>query len=155
MTATDVPVTQLPLTGAQREWVERAWAEIDPDRLARLDLELTGIPSPTGEERAVAEYLADYLATAGFEARYQPIDATQGNAVGRLRGSGDGPELLLYAPTDVAFAATEEEDVPWLGRTIRADLRPQPFLEGENIIGLGAENPKGSCEVVRRKAPKP
>jgi acetylornithine deacetylase/succinyl-diaminopimelate desuccinylase-like protein len=148
MTATDVAVTQLPLTADQREWVERAWAQIDPDRLAKLDLELTGIPSPTGEERAVAEFLADYLEAAGFDARYQPIDASQGNAVGRLRGSGDGPELLLYAPTDVAFAATEEEDVPWLGQTIRADLRPYPFREGENVIGLGSENPKGYVTCV-------
>jgi acetylornithine deacetylase/succinyl-diaminopimelate desuccinylase-like protein len=148
MTATDVAVTQLPLSAAQREWVERAWAQIDPDRLAKLDLELTGIPSPTGEERAVAEFLADYLGGAGFDARYQPIDASQGNAVGRLRGSGDGPELLLYAPTDVAFAATEAEDVPWLGPTVRADLRPSPFIEGENVIGLGSENPKGYVTCV-------
>src|SRR5207302_4241565 len=65
MIATDVAVTQLPLTATQREWVERAWTQIDPERLAKLDLELTGIPSPTGEERAVAEFLADHLGAAG------------------------------------------------------------------------------------------
>src|SRR5205085_1957060 len=103
---------QLPLSAQQRAWVDRAWAEIDADRLARLCLDLVAIPSPTGEERAVAEFLAAYLGGAGLDARYQPIDAQQGNAVGRLRGAGDGPELLLYAPTDVAFAGVEDEDVP-------------------------------------------
>jgi acetylornithine deacetylase/succinyl-diaminopimelate desuccinylase-like protein len=154
MTDLQVPVTPLPLSSEQREWLERAWAAIDPERLAKLDLELVGIPSPTGEERAIAEFLVSHMQTAGFEARYQAIDADQGNAVGRLRGRGDGPELLLYAPTDVAFAGTEAEDAPWLGETIRADMRPQPFREGENVIGLGAENPKGfvTCVVAAAEA---
>src|SRR5829696_7318487 len=112
---TEVPVTQKPLSAQQREWLERAWAEVDAQRIARLCSDLVGIPSPTGEERAVAEFLARYLTSVGIDGRYQPIDAQQGNAVGRLRGAGDGPDLLLYAPTDVAFAGTEEEDVPWLG----------------------------------------
>ena len=87
---TDVPVTQAPLSAEQREWLERAWAQIDPERIARLCLDLVRIPSPTGEERAIAEFLTTYLARAGFDARYQPIDPQQGNAVGRLHGQGDG-----------------------------------------------------------------
>jgi acetylornithine deacetylase/succinyl-diaminopimelate desuccinylase-like protein len=153
----NVPVTPLPLTGERQEWLERAWANIDPDRLANLDLALTRIPSPTGEERAIAEFLTAELRSAGLDGRYQPIDEGQGNAVGRLRGSGEGPDLLLFAPLDTAFAGTDEEDVPWIGPSVRADLRAQPFLEDGNVVGLGAENPKGyvSCvvhaaEVVRQ-----
>src|SRR5579883_3066709 len=145
---TDVPVTSMPLSSEQRAWLERAWAQIDPERIARLCFDLVGIPSPTGEERAIAEFLTQYLGAAGLDARYQPIDARQGNAVGRLHGAGDGPDLLLYAPTDVAFAGAEDEDVPWLGSTIRADLRPEPFREGDDVIGLGAENPKAYATCV-------
>jgi len=32
MTDLQVPVTPLPLSGTQREWLERAWAAIDPAR---------------------------------------------------------------------------------------------------------------------------
>ncbi len=151
---TDVPVTSMPLSSEQRAWLERAWAQIDPERIARLCFDLVGIPSPTGEERAIAEFLTQYLGAAGLDARYQPIDARQGNAVGRLHGAGDGPDLLLYAPTDVAFAGAEDEDVPWLGSTIRADLRPEPFREGDDVIGLGAENPKAyaTCVVAAAEA---
>jgi acetylornithine deacetylase/succinyl-diaminopimelate desuccinylase-like protein len=151
---TDVAVTPAPLSAQQREWVERATAQIDPERIARLCLNLVGIPSPTGEERAVAEFLTSYLAGAGLDARYQPIDPQQGNAVGRLRGQGDGPDLLLYAPTDVAFAGTEEEDVPWIGPSVRADLQAHAFREGDDVIGLGAENPKAyvTCVVAAAEA---
>ncbi|HEY7062444.1 MAG TPA: peptidase dimerization domain-containing protein [Chloroflexota bacterium] len=151
---TDVPVTQLPLSAEQRGWLERAWAQVDADRIAQLNLDLTNIPSPTGEERAIAEFLTRYMGVAGFDARYQPIDEQQGNAVGRLRGSGEGPELLLYAPTDVAFAGSEEEDVPWIGPSVRADLRPHASREGDDVIGLGAENPKAyvTCVVAAAEA---
>jgi acetylornithine deacetylase/succinyl-diaminopimelate desuccinylase-like protein len=156
-TDVNVPVAAVPLSAEQREWLERAWAQIDDERLANLDLALTRIPSPTGEERAVAEYLVQELKGIGLEGRYQPIDEQQGNAVGRLRGSGEGPDLLLFAPLDTAFAGAEEEDVPWIGPTIRADLRPQAFMEDGNVVGLGAENPKGyvtcvvhAAEAVRR-----
>ncbi len=150
----DVPVTQAPLSADQRLWLDRAWAQIDPERIADLCFELVGIPSPTGEERAIAEFLTAYLARAGLDARYQPIDPQQGNAVGRLHGQGDGPDLLLYAPTDVAFAGTEEEDVPWIGPSVRADLRPEPLRAGDDVIGLGAENPKAyaTCVVAAAEA---
>ena len=58
---------------------------------------------------------------AALEAFYQPMDDTQGNAIGRLRGSGGGAELMLYAPLDTAFAGTDGEDHPWLGVTTRGD----------------------------------
>jgi acetylornithine deacetylase/succinyl-diaminopimelate desuccinylase-like protein len=144
----------MPFSPDQRAWLERAWAEVDTERLARLDLDLTSIPSPTGQERQAAEFLAGYMRGAEMDACYQPIDDQQGNAVGRLHGDGSGPELLLYAPIDTAFAGDEAEDVPWIGRGVRADLRPSAFLEDGNVIGLGAENPKGyaTCVVAAAEA---
>lgn len=147
---TDVAVQPRPLSAQQRSWLERAWEEVDPARLAQLDVDLVSIPSPTGEERAIAEFLAGHLREEGLEGIYQPIDERQGNAVGRLRGVGDGPSLLLYAPTDTAFAGTEDEDVPWIGPTVRRDLQPDGFTEDDLVVGAGAENPKAyaSCIVA-------
>jgi acetylornithine deacetylase/succinyl-diaminopimelate desuccinylase-like protein len=150
----DIPVRQLPLSSEQRADLERAWAQIDADALARLDADLVSIPSPTGEERHIAEFLVERLGQAGLEATYQPIDERQGNAVGGLPGVGDGPSLLLYAPTDTAFSGAEQEDVPWIGETIRRDLKPDGLIEDGNIIGLGAENPKAyvTCVVAAAEA---
>ena len=118
-----VTVQARPLSEDQRKWLERAWTQIDPRALGEFDAALVSIPSPTGEERRLAEFITSHLHAAGFEAHYQPIDADQGNAVGRLRGSGEGADLLLYAPIDTAFTGDEAEDVPWLGPSVRTDLR--------------------------------
>ena len=128
--------------------MQRAWAAVEADELAELDLALTSIPSPTGEERQVAEFLVQHMRTAGLDATYQAIDDAQGNAIGRLRGSGAGPDLLLYAPTDTAFSGDVDEELPWLGASVRADLAPQGFRDGEYVVGLGAENPKAYVTCV-------
>lgn len=151
---TNVAVQQRPLSDEQRGWLEEAWAQIDAGRLAKLDADLVSIPSPTGEERQLAEFIAEHLRQAELEGRYQPIDADQGNATGRLRGSGGGPSLLLYAPIDTAFAGTEDEDVPWIGPSVRQDLRPGSEIEGDFVIGAGAENPKAyaTCVIAAAEA---
>src|SRR5579884_291935 len=151
---TDVAVQERPLSGEQRRWLEQAWAEVSAQKLIDLDAALVDIPSPTGEERQIAEFLARHLAEAGLEGAYQPIDEQQGNAVGRLRGAGDGASLLFYATTDTAFAGAEEEDVPWIGPTVRRDLQPKALVQDGNVIGLGAENPKAyvSCVVAAAEA---
>src|SRR5439155_1098682 len=77
-----------------------------------------------------------------LDATYQAIDDQQGNALGRLRGSDAGPDLLLYAPTDTAFSGDADEELPWMGSSVRADLAPAGFRDGDYVVGLGAENPK-------------
>jgi acetylornithine deacetylase/succinyl-diaminopimelate desuccinylase-like protein len=144
----DVEVVSAPLSAEQERWLDRAWAAISANELAELDLALTSIPSPTGQERRIAEFLVDYLRGEGLDAFYQPIDDQQGNAVGRLPGSGEGPDVLLYAPTDTAFSGDEAEELPWLGDAVRADLAPTGFRDGEYVVGLGAENPKAYVTCV-------
>jgi len=162
LTATDTPPDTLvqvlpePLSTEQQTWLERAWRALQPTELTELDRALTSIPSPTGQERAIAEFLVQHLAEAGLESTYQPIDDEQGNAIGRLRGSGEGPDLLLYAPTDTAFSGDPEEELPWLGSSVRADLAPHGVLQDDYVIGLGAENPKAyvTCVVAAALAVK-
>ena len=72
------------------------------DRFVRL----CEIPSPTGEERALAEHLATRGRRAGVEATCQVVDGEQANALLRYPGRGDGPDLLLYAPIDTHTATS-------------------------------------------------
>ncbi|MEW2359881.1 peptidase dimerization domain-containing protein [Spirillospora sp. NPDC029432] len=127
----------------RRAWAEAAWARIDDRRLTALIAGMVDIPSPTGGEGPLARWLAGRLGEAGLEGRYQPIDDDQGNAVGRLRGDGTGPDLLLYAPIDTLTTGTEDEDVPQVGEELRPDMRPAAVVDGDFVIGLGASNPKG------------
>lgn len=151
---TTTSATSKPQEADRQALAGRALAEIDDERLAQLCLEMTAIPSPTGEELELATYLARRLRAAGLEGTVQPVDGRQANAVGRLRGSGDGPELLIYAPIDTAFAGVAAEDQPWLGKSPRADFSLPPRREGTKVIGLGAENPKGfaACAVAAGEA---
>ncbi|MFG1687808.1 M20 family metallopeptidase [Nonomuraea sp. NPDC049269] len=132
----------------RRAWAEAAWAKIDDKRLTALIAGMVDIPSPTGEEGPLARWLAERLREAGLAGRYQPIDDDQGNAAGRLRGDGTGPDLLLYAPIDTLSVGTEEEDVPQVGPVLRDDMRPSAVVDGDFVIGLGASNPKGHGAAI-------
>ena len=135
------------LSAEQQGWFESAEALIDITRLYRVNREITAIHSPTGRERAASEHMTRYLAETGVEARYQPMGETSGNAIGRLRGTGGGPSLLLYAPIDTHLDATAN-DIPWVGPRLRADMIPQVQEENGLIIGLGASNPKAMVATL-------
>ncbi|MGW5073250.1 M20 family metallopeptidase [Rhodococcus sp. NPDC004095] len=136
------------LTELQRTWVDRACSAIDGARLRELVVGMVDIPSPTGEEAELAGWLTDTLAASGLEAHFQPLDDRQANAVGRLRGDGSGDDLLLYAPIDTLTVGDPDEDVPWIGPDLRADMRPRAEVHGNHVLGLGASNPKGHAAAV-------
>jgi acetylornithine deacetylase/succinyl-diaminopimelate desuccinylase-like protein len=135
------------LSPEQRAWFESAASLIDVDRLYRVNRELTAIHSPTGRERAASEHMTRYLAEIGVEATYQPMGDASGNAIGRIRGDGGGPSLLLYAPIDTHLDATADE-VPWVGPRLRADMIPCVREQEGLLIGLGASNPKAMVTTL-------
>lgn len=132
----------------QQDWFEQACSKIDAKRLQQLVYDLTDIHSPTGREKAASEFLASYLHRAGFDAQYQPVTANSGNCVGRLRGNGSGPSLLLYAPIDTHLDADESIDIPWVGIRLRDDMLPKAQMRGDSVIGLGASNPKSMIATI-------
>jgi acetylornithine deacetylase/succinyl-diaminopimelate desuccinylase-like protein len=131
----------------RQAWVEAARRHLDRDRLRDLARGLVAIPSPTGDEAALARHAAAVLGAAGAAGRVQHLDDRQANAVGRLRGSGDGPSLLLYAPVDTLTTGTEA-DVGVVGPVLRDDMRPAARIDGDLVTGLGAGNPKGHAVCV-------
>lgn len=139
------------LTPEQRSWFEAASSLIDIDRLRLLNRDITAIHSPTGRERPASEYMVRYLAAAGLEAWYQPMGEHSGNAVGRIRGSGGGPSLLLYAPIDTHLEGSAD-DLPWAGPRLRADMIPEVREDGGLVIGLGASNPKAMVATLAEAA---
>ena len=77
-----------------------AWA---PDVLS-LFVELAALPSPPGEERAVADRVLDYLGALGLEADEDGAGAAVGSAMGnvlsRLEATGPGLPLFFCAHLD-------------------------------------------------------
>lgn len=137
-----------PLDPPRQQWFEATCSLIDEQRLGRLIQHLTELHSPTGAERNICEFLASHLSDAGLEARYQPVCLESGNCIARLRGNGDGPSVLAYAPVDTHLDADPELDVPWAAPKLRADMLPRALVRGESVIGLGSSNPKSMVASV-------
>ncbi|MGE0744641.1 MAG: M20 family metallopeptidase [Rhodospirillales bacterium] len=135
------------LSAEQRAWFDKATALIDVERMRRLNRDITAIHSPTGRERAASEFMARWLADAGLESWLQPMGEQSANAVGRIRGAGGGPSLLLYAPIDTHLEGNAD-DLPWAGPALRPDMVPAVTEQDGLIIGLGASNPKAMVTTV-------
>jgi acetylornithine deacetylase/succinyl-diaminopimelate desuccinylase-like protein len=147
---TEVAITPVPLSRQQLDWIDRALGAIDEDALVRLVTEMVEIPSPTGDEATLARFLVDVMRGRGIDAFYQEIDDHRGNSIGRLRGRGDGADLLFYGHLDTTFTGNEDDDYPVIGPSARPDLQPHVRCDGDLLIGLGAANPKGAdaCAIM-------
>ncbi|TDO37373.1 M20 family metallopeptidase [Paractinoplanes brasiliensis] len=119
---------------------------ITPERLRAAAQAITSIPSPTGKEAPLAEWLSAEMSE--INGQVLRIDKDQANAVGRVRSRRTGRDLMLYAPIDTLTTGEEEEDVPWIGRELRPDMRPEATTNGDLVQGLGAGNPKGHAACV-------
>ncbi len=128
-----------------------ALRDISPQRLLQTCASLVNIPSPTGDERPLAEYIVGLLQHAGIDGRLMPIDDRMANVWGRLRArgpkAGRGPTVMLYSPLDTVTSG-DEDDVPWVADRIDGHLRANAVVDGERVVGLGAQNPKGHAAAV-------
>jgi acetylornithine deacetylase/succinyl-diaminopimelate desuccinylase-like protein len=149
----EIKVKPVPFNKEQSAWLEQAYAHVDENRMRQLNLAITSIHSPTGEEREVSEHMANHLKSLGIDAFYQPVDENSGNAIGRIAGNENGPSLLVYAPIDTHMTTDPEEELPWAGPELRDDMVPNGYIDSQgNVIGLGASNPKGMVTAVAMAA---
>jgi acetylornithine deacetylase/succinyl-diaminopimelate desuccinylase-like protein len=63
---------------------------------------------------------------------------------------------LFYAPLDTAFSTNEEEECPWIGDRLPADMTTSAAVRDGEVVGMGAENPKGyaACTIAAAQAIK-
>lgn len=124
-----------------KESARQILAQIDRDELAQLGCDLTSIPSPTGQEKAIAEFILNWFATNGLKPVRQDVEVDRPNAVGLLKGDGTGLSLGFNGHTDTSFTGTAED-----ARMV-ARLEPESELKGSikdgRVHGLGISNMKG------------
>ena len=85
-------------------------------RLIRLDT-----TNPPGNETAAAELLREYLEESGVECELYARVPERASLVARIRGTGDGPSLMLLSHTDVVLADPSEWSVPPFSGEVRDD----------------------------------
>jgi acetylornithine deacetylase/succinyl-diaminopimelate desuccinylase-like protein len=115
--------------------------QIDRDELAQLGCDLTSIPSPTGQEKAIGEFILNWFSANGIKAVRQDIEVDRPNAIGVIKGDGTGLSLGFNGHTDTSFTGTEED------RRMVAVMEPESELKGrivgDKVQGLGISNMKG------------
>jgi acetylornithine deacetylase/succinyl-diaminopimelate desuccinylase-like protein len=140
---------------------ESVLAHLADDEPVALAQQLIRIPSFLWHESEVGRWIAHWLTMRGFEVTWQevplphlpnhPTGVTH-QAIGRLRGDGSGPSLMLCGHTDTS---------DWQGRPFReAEWQHDPFggdIADGYLYGLGAINMKAgvasilmAAEAVRR-----
>lgn len=108
---------------------------ITADAIRDTLVDLVNIPSPTGREAGVAHYLCDRMKRAGLDTDLQYVGEERPNAVGLLRGSGKGINLLFTGHMDTSYSG-EEEHLSGPG------YKPKATLQDGWVWGLGASNMK-------------
>jgi acetylornithine deacetylase/succinyl-diaminopimelate desuccinylase-like protein len=125
----------------ETETANRVLAQIDRDELAQLGCDLTSIPSPTGQEKAIGEFILSWFSANGMKAVRQDVEFDRPNAVGIVKGDGTGLSLGFNGHTDTSFTGTEED------RRMVAVMEPDAELKGKivggKVQGLGISNMKG------------
>jgi len=116
-------------------------AHIQDQEAIELTRQLIRIPSFLWRESEIGTWLADWMSARGYDVELQTVPLDDGNAthqaIGTLRGDGDGPSLMLCGHTDTS---------DWNGDVFRRDQwTHDPFgaeIADGKIYGLGALNMK-------------
>ncbi len=124
-----------------KEAAQQVLAQIDRDELAQLACDLTSIPSPTGQEKAVAEFILSWFEANGLKAVRQEVEVDRPNAVGILKGDGTGLSLGFNGHTDTSFTGTAE-DLRMVAR-VEPDSELKGSIQDGKVRGLGISNMKG------------
>jgi acetylornithine deacetylase/succinyl-diaminopimelate desuccinylase-like protein len=123
--------------GISPELANRIIAEVREDELVQMCCEVIEIPSPTGEELKMAEYMRSALEALGLNVTWQDVEEGRANVVARWDGAGDGPNLMFNGHMDTSNTGTESF-LTGLG------YKPHAVVKNGFIYGLGIYNMKGA-----------
>jgi acetylornithine deacetylase len=111
---------------------------IDRERLVEDALAAVSIPSFTGDEEAMAQWMAERFRELGLDVQWQQVEDGRANVVGVRAGTGGGPTLMFNGHMDTSYSGKE----PWLAGV--RGFQPDGFVKDGRIYGLGISNMKGA-----------
>ena len=123
-----------------------------------LAAELIRVDSTNGNETAVAEVLADYLADNGVEAELVARDPARANLLARIPGTGGGPSLALVGHSDVVpadprdwthppFAGVIDDDGYLWGRGA-VDMKNEVAARAATLASLARSGWRGTGDLL-------
>jgi acetylornithine deacetylase/succinyl-diaminopimelate desuccinylase-like protein len=114
---------------------------ITADLIRDTLVDMVNISSPTGRESGMAHYLHDRMKRAGLDTDLQFVDADRPNAVGHLRGRGNGINLLFTGHMDTSYSGEEQH-------LIGPGFKPKATIQDGWVWGLGANNMKSGLAAA-------
>lgn len=117
---------------------QRILDAVDAERLVETAVQAVSIPSPTGEEQAMGEFMRERFLAAGLAAQWQQVEDGRPNVLGIREGRGGGRSLMLNGHMDTSYSGRE----PWLAGI--PGFLPQGFVRDGRVYGLGISNMKGA-----------
>jgi acetylornithine deacetylase len=117
--------------------VEKILAGVREEEIVAMACEVIDIPSPTGDELQMAEYMRSALQRLGLDVTWQEVEDGRANVVGRWRGSGGGKNLMFNGHMDTSNTG-REEFLAGIG------YKPHAVVKDGVIYGLGIYNMKGA-----------
>lgn len=118
---------------------EKVLSLIRQEELVELATTLGSIPSPTGEEKAVGDFLHQWLKGEGFQPFKQQAAEGRENVVARLPGKGGGKSLIFNSHMDTAFWSPQSY---WVVEKEERHYN-HAWVEDGKIHGQGVVNDKG------------
>lgn len=119
------------------ELAERIVAEVREDEIVAMACDVINIPSPTGEELQMAQYMHSALGKLGLHVTWQEVEEARANVVGRWTGNGGGKNLMFNGHMDTSNTG-REEFLTGIG------YKPHAVVKDGFIYGLGIYNMKGA-----------
>ena len=111
---------------------------IDERRLVRWACDAVSTPSFTGEEQAMAEWIAGELDALGLSVQLQQVEDGRANVLATRAGTGGGKTLMFNGHVDTSYSGRE----PWSQGV--EGFQPAGVERDGRIWGLGISNMKGA-----------
>ena len=111
--------------------------QVNQEEIVAMACDVINIPSPTGDEQAMARYMQSYLERMGLQVTWQEVEEGRANVVGRWEGRGQGKDLMFNGHMDTSNTG-QEEFLTGIG------YKPHAVVKDGMIYGLGIYNMKGA-----------
>ena len=121
--------------------IDQILGSITQERLVELGQTLIGIPSVTGEEAPISEYVYQFLKDLGLAVQKIPVEDAGPTLVGYLRGRSDDPRFMVNFHLDT-FPQCEG----WTHNPYRSP--PEHYPNETRLYGLGAHDMKGGAACI-------
>lgn len=111
---------------------------LNTERIVELTQTLVAIPSVTGNEQGLADWLVDFLQTRGASAVHRlPVDEAGDTVIGWWDGPAASPVLMLNFHLDTFAAFADWQTPPFT-----------PTIVGDRLYGLGSHDMKGGAACL-------